>query len=92
LFTDADPAARGAVGVGELAVLIEQHRQPVGGRAEFLGWQPARHLGQLRLGGLAGVVVDKPGQVLEELDDDLHVLEPDITAQLRGRGVRQHRC
>ena len=84
-------AAPGAVGIGEVAVLIEQRGQLAGGGAQLFGWQPAGQLSELGFGGVAGVVVDEAGQPFEELPDDLHVLGADRPAALRGGGVGEHR-
>jgi hypothetical protein len=72
-------------------VLIQQDRQPVGGLAQLLGFEPAGDLGEILLGGLAGVVVDKAGQPVEERPNDLDVFGTDLPTRLSGRGMRQHR-
>jgi hypothetical protein len=71
--------------------LIQQHRQPVSGRPQLLRTQPTRQLGQISLRGLAGVVIDEVGQLVEEPANDLHMLGADLAAPLSGRRRRQDR-
>ncbi len=91
LLPHGEEAPPGPIPVGELTILIERGRQPVGRRPQVLGRQPTGQLGQLRLGGFTGVVIDEAGQLGEELPDDRHMLGADQPALLRGGGVRQHR-
>ncbi len=87
LLVDDQIAPPRPIGVGELAVLVEQDRQPVGSLAQLLGFEPAGDLGEILLGGFPGVVVDKAGQLAEEPPNDLDVFSPDVAAPLGGRGV-----
>ncbi len=91
LFADGQIASPGPVLVGQLPVLVEQHRQSVGALAQLFRLQPARRCGQVGFGGLPGGVIDEAGQLFEELADDLDVLGADLPAALRGGRIRQHR-
>jgi hypothetical protein len=83
-----DESVVGPAGEGEV-VEIQQGGQPVGGLAQFLGFESRGDARQIRLGEGTGLVVDMAGQIGEELADDAHMLGADVVARLPGRGVGQ---
>jgi hypothetical protein len=92
LLVDGQIASPRPLGiVGEIAVLVEQKRQPVGGLPELHGSQPGRDARQVGLGEFAGVAADMAGQIIEEPLDNAHMLRPDFSAGLRSSGIRQLR-
>jgi hypothetical protein len=77
LVVDGQMPPPGSFGVGRwLAVLIEQQCQPVSRDSELRGPQLRGNAGQIGLGGVACLVVDKARQTVEELLDDLDVFGP----------------
>ena len=90
-LVDGQIASPRPVPVGELAVLIDQIGQLVGGLPQLLGFEPAGDFGQLRLGQLPSLVIDEARQPVEEPPNDLHMLDTDGPALLRSGGMRQHR-
>ena len=91
LRADGDPAAPGPVGVGEVAVGVQQGQQAGGGRAQPVGQLFTRDAGQGGVGVVAGGEVDRVGQVVEELADDPDVFGPDQAFGLGGGGVGEFR-
>ncbi len=65
---------------------MEQRHQPVGGLAQFFGTQPRRDPPEGRFGVRAGLMVQPPRQLLEELANDPDVVRSDLSPRLtRGR-------
>jgi len=92
LLINGQIAPPGPIGlIGQIAVLVEHQRQPIGGGAELRGPQPGGDPGQVGLGLVPGLGVDAAGQLVEELLDGPHMLGPDLTARLRGGHIRQRR-
>ena len=92
LLVDGQISPPGPIGViGQLTVLVQQQRQPVGSSPELRGLQPGSNARQIGLGQLTGLAIDTAGQSIEELLDDPHMLGPDRTTRLGRSHIRQCR-
>ena len=75
LLADRQIAPPRPISVGQFAVLIQQQRQPVGGRPQLLGFEPARQLGQIGLRGRGGSSSStKPGSLSKNRRMICHML------------------
>jgi hypothetical protein len=91
LLGEGDTALAFAVGVGEVAVGMQERVEQVHGLAQALGAVVAGDADEVGLGGDAGGRVDAVGQFGEELADEGDVLGGDRSRALSGGGLREDR-
>jgi hypothetical protein len=91
LGAQAQPAASGAVDVGESAVRVKVGGEPLGEFGKLVGAVRGGQLGQMGFGFLAGIPVDAAGQPVHELAQHSHMAATDGALALSGRGAGQQR-